>query len=248
MANAKAVNRARTRRTRATVTTALMVDANAALLKGAAHFSFTTSPDAMKLFRGKPAKLKPLLQHYGEAITKSHEAGRPVSFRVEVDPHGNATITPIETAASPSDGFPVEKVPERSPELARSLEAARERGRLRASEVLAGGDMLSGGAFADMLGTSRVTVNAKRQAGQLLGLEGAKRGYRFPAWQLDGDGKPYGELAALHNTLRAPWTVYRFLVQRQGGLDGLTGRQALERGKGADVLAAAEGIARGDFT
>ena len=119
---------------------------------------------------------------------------------------------------------------------------------MRAGVVLAGEDMLSAEAFAELLGTSRVTVNAKRQAGQLLGLEGAKRGYRFPAWQLDGDGRPYAELPGLLETLRVPWTVYRFLVQRQGALDGLTGREALERGKGADVLAAAEGVARGDFT
>ncbi len=248
MSNAKVVDRARGPRAKATVTTALMVGTGSALPKGAAYFSFTASSDAMKLFKGKPAKLKPLLQHYGEAITKSHEAGRPVSFRVDVDPHGDATITPIEVASLPSHEIPVEEVSGRSPELERAFEAARERGRMRAGEVLAGEDMLSADSFAELLGTSRVTVNAKRQAGQLLGLEGAKRGYRFPAWQLDADGKPYVELAALHETLRAPWTVYRFLVQRQGALDGLTGREALEKGKGADILAAAEGVARGDFT
>lgn len=248
MPNAKMVNRARGRRGKSTVTTALMVDAAAALPKGASHFSFTASADAVKMFKGKPGKLKPLLQHYGEAAARSHEAGRRVSFRVDVDPDGDATVTPIEAGVALSDGFPVEEVPERSADLERALEAARERGRLRAGAVLAGEEMLSADAFAELLGTSRVTVNAKRQAGQLLGLEGAKRGYRFPAWQLDGDGKPYGELAPLLETLRAPWTVYRFLVQHQGALDGLTGREALERGKGADALAAAEGIARGDFT
>lgn len=246
MANAKAVSRVR--KPKSTVTTALMVDVAAPLPKGAAHFSFTMSADAVKIFKGKPGKLKPLLQHYGEAVARSHEAGRPVSFRVDVDPDGDATVTPIEAAVSPSDVFPVEEVPERSAELERAIEAARERGRLRAGAVLAGEDMLSADAFAELLGTSRVTVNAKRQAGQLLGLEGAKRGYRFPAWQLDSDGKPYGELATLLETLRSPWTVYRFLVQRQGALNGLTGREALKKGKGADVLAAAGGIARGDFT
>jgi hypothetical protein len=41
-----------------------------------------------------------------------------------------------------------------------------------------------------MLGTTRVTVNTKRQSGQVLGLDGAKRGFRFPVWQLDAEGKP----------------------------------------------------------
>lgn len=44
--------------------------------------------------------------------------------------------------------------------------------------------MLSADAFADLLGVTRVTVNTKRQDGQVLGLDGAKRGFRFPAWQL----------------------------------------------------------------
>ena len=60
-------------------------------------------------------------------------------------------------------------------------------------------DMLSAEAFANLMGRTQVTVDAKR-------------GYRFLAWQLDGDGKPYGEIAALHETLCVPWTVYRFLA------------------------------------
>lgn len=247
MANAKAANRAASTRSKATVTTALMVDAGA-LPKGAMQFSFTTSADALKLFRGKPAKIKPLLQRYGEAVAESYRAGRSVSFRVDVDPDGDATVTPVDAGVVASDSFPLEEITERSPELDRALEAARERGRLRAGEVLAGDDMLNADAFAELLGTTRVTVNAKRQSGQVLGLEGAKRGFRFPAWQVDRDGKPYPELPDLLGRLGAPWAVYRFLVQPQGALDGMTGREALAKGKGSDALAAAEGIARGDFT
>lgn len=248
MTSVKVATRTQARRTKATVTTALMVDADAVLPKGAARFSFTTSADAVKLFKGKPAKIKPLLQRYGEAVARSHEAGRSVSFRVDVDPDGGATVTPVDAGQSASHGFPLEQIGERSQELEDALEAARERGRLRAGQVLAGEDMLNADAFAELLGTTRVTVNAKRQSGQVLGLEGAKRGFRFPAWQVDRDGKPYPELPVLLKRLGAPWAVYRFLVQRQGALDGMTGREALARGKGADVLAAAEGIAQGDFT
>lgn len=45
-------------------------------------------------------------------------------------------------------------------------------------------------ADADLLGVSQVAVNTKRQNGQVLGLDGAKRGFRFPAWQLDQDAGP----------------------------------------------------------
>jgi hypothetical protein len=236
------------RRGKARLTTALMVETGAALPEGAAHFTFTAPSNAAKVLTGKPAKIKPLLRSYGEAFAKSSESGHPVSFRVDIDPDGGATVTPIENMATDADAFPIEEVRERSPELDQALAAARERGRIRAAEVLSGPDMLSAEEFAELLGTTRVTVNTKRKNGQVLGLDGAKRGFRFPAWQLNADGKPYPELATLLDRLGAPWAVYRLLVQPQGALGGLTGREALERDKGSELVATAEGIARGDFT
>ncbi len=220
----------RTHRSKARLTTTLTVDARGALPKG------------------KPTKIKPLLQRYREAFAKSYETGRPVSFRVDVAPDGGATVTPVEDPTPEAAPLAVEAVKERSPELEQALAAARERGRVRAAEILRGADMLSAEEFAELLGTTRVTVNTKRQNGQVLGLEGARRGFRFPAWQLNADGKPYPELPALLDRLGGPWAVYRLLVQPQGALGGLTGRAALERGKGRELVAAAEGIARGDFT
>ncbi len=253
MPEAKIVGRARARRSKATVTAALMVEPGAVLPKGAAAFTFTAPPAAVKMFQGRATKIKALLQGYGDAVARSHKAGHAVSFRVEVAPDGAATVTALDSEATPVDAaaamsFPVEEVATRSLELEAALQAARDRGQLQAAEILRGSDMLSADAFAEKLGTTRVTVNAKRQSGQLLGLEGAKRGFRFPVWQLDANGRPYPELPALLERLGAPWAVYRFLVQRQGALNGRTGRQALEKGDGANVLAAAEGIARGDFT
>lgn len=232
---------------KATLTTAFMVDAGVTLPEGAAGFTFTAPSNAAEVLAGKPAKVKPLLQRYGEAVSESREAGRPVSFRVDVDPDGRATVAPVEEPAKAGEAFPVEEAGERSAELGEALVAARERGRIRAAEILSGEDMLSADAFAQLLGTTRVTVNTKRQNGRLLGLDGARRGFRFPVWQLDAEGKPYPEIPALLERLGAPWAVYRFLAQPQGALDGLTGREALGRGKGPAVVAAAEGIARGDF-
>ena len=210
--------------------------------------AFRAPSKAAKTLAGKPAEVKPLLQGYGEALDRSRQAGRPVSFRVEVDPSGGAKVMPLEEAALvPETSFPVEDEGESSPELEAALAAARERGRLRAAEILGAEDMLSAETFARVLGTSRVTVNAKRQNGQVLGLDGAKRGFRFPLWQLDAEGKPYPELPLLQERLGGPWALYRFLVQPHAVLDGLTGREALERGKGKAALAAAESIARGDF-
>ena len=191
--------------------------------------------------------MRPLLEGYDEAVTRSRKAGRPVSLRVSVDRSGGATVVSVDEVEAPAVP-PIEEEGSSSPELEGALAAARERGQLLAAEILSGPDMVSGADLARMLGTTRVTVNAKRQAGQLLGLDGAKRGFRFPVWQLDGEGRPYPEIVGLHERLGEPWAVYRFLVRAHGSLGGLTGRQALERGRGTAVLRAAEGIAGGDFS
>lgn len=192
---------------------------------------------------------KALIRQYAKAVKLSRKAGHQVSFRVVVDPLAGAqTISVVEEEPlCHQDTFPVEEVPEPDDELQAALAAARERGRRRAAEILAEGDMLSAEAFADLLGVSRVTVNTKRHNGQVLGLDGAKRGFRFPSWQLDRDGQPYAALPKLHEVLGGAWAVYRFLVTPHGALNGRTGLDALKRGQDEDVVAAAEGVARGDF-
>jgi hypothetical protein len=211
---------------------------------GTAALSFTTKLPAQADFK------KVLLERYQEAIARSRKIGHRVSFRVEVDPAAGAqTITPVEEQPLVSDdAFPVEDTGKPDAELEAALAGARQRGRKRVAEIVASEDMLSAETFAKLLGTSRVTVNARRQNGQVLGVDGAKRGFRFPVWQLDKDGRPFGALPALSAMLgNSAWAVYRFLVSRHGALDGRTGIQALQQGDDASVLAAAEGIARGDF-
>ncbi|MEH2512223.1 hypothetical protein V1291_003577 [Nitrobacteraceae bacterium AZCC 1564] len=199
-------------------------------------------PDAaFKVLTKNPKHMKALLQGYGDAIAKSRTTGRRVSFRVDVNPEGGTIMTPIDETAPAAEPI---KTTAMNTELQAALAAARDRGRLRAAEILAGEDMLSADAFAEMLGTTRVTVNTKRRSGQVLGLDGAKRGFRFPVWQLDADGKPYAELARLHERLGGPWAVYRFLVQHHGELGGLAGREALQRGKFKAALEAAESVGR----
>jgi hypothetical protein len=229
----------------ATLTTAFLTDAGAALPKGTASFTFRAPRNAVGVFADKPAKVKPLLKGYGEAIAKSQAAGRAVSFRVEVDPSGATTVTPLDETPDVDATEPIEAP---DAELDAALKEARQRGRMRAAEILAGEDMLSADEFAALLGTSRMTINTKRQNHQVLGLDGAKRGFRFPAWQVDEDGKPFATLPALFKRLGGgPWSVYRFLVQTHPELDGLTGREAIRRGKADQALEVAESIAQGTF-
>lgn len=246
----KAVRRARGRAvgsSQATLTTAFMTDAGAALPKGVAGFTFRAPTNAVEVFAAKPAKVKPLLKGYGEAVAKSRAAGHAVSFRVEVDPSGGTTVTPLEDPSLNGRPSRVETA-DAPDDLDRALGEARARGRSQAAEILAREDMLSADQFAALLGTTRMTVNTKRQNHQVLGLDGAKRGFRFPAWQVGDDGKPFQALPALFERLSGgPWTVYRFLTQCHPELEGLTGREALRRGKAEQALEVADGIAQGTF-
>jgi len=209
------------------------------------------SPDitlSMKLPR-KADFEKALIRQYAKAVELSRKAGHQVSFRVVVDPQAGAqTISRVEEEPSTSgEAFPLEDSHQPDEELRAALAAARERGRSRVAEIVAEEGMLTAEAFAALLGVSRVTVNTKRQNGQVLGLDGAKRGFRFPSWQLDPDGRPYVTLPVLHELLGSAWAVYRFLMTPHGALNGRTGLDALKHGLNDEAIAAAQGIARGEF-
>jgi hypothetical protein len=190
--------------------------------------------------KGQDNPLKRLLGTLSEVAERSHLTGQTVGVRIEIDPGGRIRII------SEGEDDPRDLEPKRDPDLENALTAARERGQNRVAEILRGDDMLSADAFAALLGTSRVTVNAKRVTCQVLGLEGAKRGFRFPKWQIGQDGKPFSALPKLFDRLGDdPWAVYRFLVQHHPELDGLTGCEALRRGKTKQAIEAAESVARG---
>ncbi|WP_413709001.1 XRE family transcriptional regulator [Rhizobium sp. Rhizsp82] len=208
-------------------------------------FKIKVPDSATKVLSDKPKRVQALLQQYGQAISRSRTAGRRVSFRVDVDAEGDMVVTPVEDDVSTTPALS-EDESTADADLEQALAAARARGRSKAAEILERGDMLSADEFARLLGTTRVTINTKRQNGQVLGLDGAKRGYRFPDWQLDSNSKPFSALPILHEMLGGAWAVYRFLVQPHGELDGLTGREALERGRTEQAIAAAESVGR-DF-
>lgn len=133
-------------------------------------------------------------------------------------------------------------------DLDSALEEARERGLNQATRILARRDMLSGSAFATFIGVSREAVRAKHQRHEILGLKGAKRGLRFPKWQVNANGALLPELPQLFDRLGGDsWTVYRFLTQHHPELEGDTALSALQRGKTKQVFGAAENAA-GSFS
>ncbi len=192
---------------------------------------------------------KPTLQLLTRLAKMTAEAARsrqPARLTVEVDPAGNVAI--VEEATRSGSPAGAQKPLPHGDALDRALAAARERGARRAAEILSGPEMLSGRALGELIGASHETVNQRRRAGDLLALQGATRGWRYPAWQVGPDGRPLPGLARLMRALGGePWTAYRFLLQSHGELGGRTGLEALRAGQVEEAVAVAGGIANGTF-
>ncbi len=112
--------------------------------------------------------------------------------------------------------------------------------------ILQGKDMLPAVTFAAFIGCGRTALKGKLDRHEVLGLEDADGLRRFPDWQVGKDGNPFAVLPDLFERLGGePWTVYRFLVAHHPDLNGMSGRQALYRGRTKSVLSAAEGFLDG---
>jgi hypothetical protein len=180
---------------------------------------------------------KPVVDDVLRAALATIEESAPGGVSGEVAPLRRIEhAREVASRATPADG---------PPELPAALAEARERGRALAARLLAGPEMLSSDAFAERIGVSRETVRQKLARHEVLGLAGAKRGWRFPSWQVSEDGQLLPGLPRLFAVLGGhPWTVYRFLLQHHPALDGATALDALRRGRIAEVLQAAASTGR----
>jgi hypothetical protein len=130
-----------------------------------------------------------------------------------------------------------------------ALAPAIKRGEATVAKILSRPDMLTGERFAQLVGMSRMAIHKRREKNEVLGLEGAKRGVRYPAWQLDDDGRPVSGLSELLPKFAGkPWAAYRFLLQPHAGLGAMTAMDALKAGKKKAVLEAADTFVSGDFS
>jgi hypothetical protein len=132
--------------------------------------------------------------------------------------------------------------------LAAALDAARARGAAVKDEMLSDPDMLSTAGLAEQLGMSEEGVRLKRRRHEVLGVEVAKRGIRYPAWQVLPGRKILPGLPRLFAVLGDdPWRLLRFLQQHHAELRGKRAFEALQQGRVDEVLAAAENAAMGAF-
>lgn len=179
----------------------------------------------MRALAEYPNELRTTIETYTGAIALAVSTDKTVVIQLSRSSDGN-----LEAA---------ESVPE-APAITRAL----ERGRERVAEILRGPGMLAGREFATMIGVSAQTLNEWREQRKVLALSGAKRGFRYPDWQvIEATGQPLPDLIELHRILGdEPWSVYRFLLQRHAALDGRTGIEGLKSGNIDATIAAAKGI------
>jgi hypothetical protein len=132
--------------------------------------------------------------------------------------------------------------------LAKALDAARTRGAALKDEMLADPEMLSTAGLAARLGMSEEGVRLKRRRHEVLGVEVAKRGIRYPGWQVLPGRQLLPGLPRLFGVLGDdPWRLFRFLQQHHAELRGQRAFEALQQGRVDEVLAAAENAAMGAF-
>lgn len=164
-----------------------------------------------------------------DARAVSHGESGPISATIVPD-------DPPSPALAPNDA------------LANALGAARARGAMLKEELLADPEMLNTAGMAERLGMSEEGVRLKRRRHEILGLEFAKRGIRYPGWQVLPDRQLLPALPRLFALLGDdPWRLFRFLQQRHRELGGLRAVEALRKGRVEAVLAAAENAASGAF-
>jgi hypothetical protein len=181
-----------------------------------------------------------VLAGLGEALGRAAASGRPARLTVVVEPRRAEPRVAVEDLPTREVGAAVG-----GDELDAALAEARACGARRAAEVLAGPGMLGADAFAALIGATRETVRQKRRRREVLGLEGARRGVRYPDWQVTDDGGLLPALPRLFGLLGdSPWAVHRFLLQRHPELDGARALDALRAGRAGEVLDAAENAGR----
>lgn len=116
--------------------------------------------------------------------------------------------------------------------LANSLAARQQR--------LGAADMISTDEAAQLVQTTRVTINAWIAKGRAIGLTQTKRGFRMPRWQFEPSvWAALPKLSAALGTAEG-WALLSFLESPHGGLNGMTPRQAIEQGQMDKVIRIAE--------
>lgn len=186
----------------------------------------------------KKAALSKVIANYADTAARAKKTGKSFLVSYRVSPDGKIEIVRAD-AAEKSAGSTLDA----------AIARAKGRGSAKIADILKGEDMLTAEAFGKLIGTTHTTVNAKRKVHEVLGLEGATRGVRYPHWQITADHLPLPGLVRVFEALGdQPWTVYRFLRTTHAELGGVTALDALKAGRVEAVLGVASNQAAGTFS
>ncbi len=95
---------------------------------------------------------------------------------------------------------------------------------------------------------TRKSVHDWRRTGRIIGWQGAKRGYAFPAEQFDDRGQPLEGLQCVCDHFPDGYSAWIWMTTPLESLDGDTPLDQLRDGQISRVARAAQGNAQGDFS
>lgn len=109
-------------------------------------------------------------------------------------------------------------------------------------------DLLTSDELAARVGLkTRQSVHDWLKKGRVIGWQSAKRGYVFPAGQLDARGQPLKGLDRILAHFEDGYAAWVWLTAPRAGLEDATPLSLLRHGEIERVTAAAAGDAQGDF-
>ena len=94
---------------------------------------------------------------------------------------------------------------------------------------------------------TRQSVHDWRRKGRIVGWQNARRGYVFPAAQLDERNRPLAGLDRVTGLFADGYSAWVWLTTPRPGLDGAEPLALLARGEVERVAEAAQGDRQGDF-
>jgi hypothetical protein len=142
---------------------------------------------------------------------------------------------------SPSHEFPTHSLAQQREALARIRAGSKPFADYQsfdapAIHVILDQETVSAKEMAELMKIERQAVDQRRARGELLALQGSKRGYRYPRWQ--GEPRLWRTLPPVLVLLQDenPWDVFAFLQGRYPALGGRTPIDLLREGKKETVM------------
>ena len=157
-----------------------------------------------------------------------------------------AVAATLATEGASAPTVEVETITGEAPHLISAEEGAR-----RLDAITQPGpseDVLSSDELAARMGfKTRQSVHNQRIKGRIVGWQTVRRGFVFPAGQLDERGRPPAGLEHVVPHFADGYSAWMWLKSPHPALDGAAPLDVLRQGHAESVAAAAQGEMQGDF-